>query len=145
MTKSFIGIDMKKNPTRIVLDTNILVSALVYGGNPKKTFLLALDKQIQVVTSPVLQAEFTDVIAKKFPLSLKNINLLKRQVRKTFIMVQPSRSIDIARDDDDNRVLEAAIEGGCDYIVTGDKDLLELKSYKDVKIVTAIEFLKEFK
>lgn len=133
---------MEKNPTRIVLDTNILVSALVYGGNPKKAFLLALSKQIQVITSPVLQAEFTDIIAKKFPLSLKNISLLKKQIRRTFITVQPSRSIDIVRDDDDNRVLEAAIKGRCDYIVTGDKDLLELKSYQDIKIVTVAEFLK---
>lgn len=133
---------MEKNPIRVVLDTNILVSALVYGGNPKKVFLLALSKQIRVVTSPVLQAELTDIIAKKFPLSLKNINLLKKQIRSTFITVQPSRSIAIVRDDDDNRVLEAAVEGGCDYIVTGDKDLLELKSYQDIKIITAAEFLK---
>lgn len=133
---------MVKDPVRVVLDTNILASALVYGGNPKKVLLLALSKQVQVVISPLLQAELIDIIAKKFPLSLEIMNLFKKEVQKNFIIVQPTQTLNIVRDTDDNRVLEAAIEGRCNYIVTGDKDLLDLGSYKDIKIVTATEFLK---
>ncbi|MBI2196072.1 putative toxin-antitoxin system toxin component, PIN family [Candidatus Daviesbacteria bacterium] len=128
------------NPVRVVLDTNILTSALVYGGIPQKVLRLALEKKIQVVISPVLQAELVDVITKKFPLSLADMLLLEQEIQKTFVIVKPRMALDAARDKDDNRVLEAAIEGDCDYIVTGDLDLLELKHYKRIKIVTPSRF-----
>src|SRR3989344_1756209 len=127
---------MVKNPARVVLDTNILVSALVYGGNPKKILLLALDKRIQVATSSLLLAELTDIISKKFPLSLENMHLLEKEMKKIFIIVRPNKILSIVRDEDDNRVLEAAVEGKCNFIITGDKDLLDLGKYKNIKIIT---------
>lgn len=129
------------NPVRVVLDTNILTSALVYGGKPEKILRLALEKRIQVVISPILQAELADIIAKKFPLSLEDMYLLKHEMQKSFVIVQPRANLAISRDEDDNRVLEAAVEGECDFIVTGDQDLLELKQYKRIKIVTPLAFL----
>lgn len=132
------------NPVRVVLDTNILTSALVYGGKPKKILRLALEKRIQVVTSSMLQAELTDIIAKKFPLSLEDMYLLKTEMQKSFVVVNPRIALDVARDNDDNRVLEAAVEGNCDFIITGDQDLLDLGGYKNIKIVTSAGFLAEY-
>jgi len=56
-------------------------------------------------------------------------------------LVEPTHRIDASRDPDDNRVLEAAIAGEADYIVTGDRDLLELGSYEGIRIVTPAEFV----
>ncbi|MBI2040465.1 putative toxin-antitoxin system toxin component, PIN family [Candidatus Microgenomates bacterium] len=53
----------------------------------------------------------------------------------------PHETLHILRDEDDNRVLEAAREGNCDFIVTGDQDLLDLGKYKKIKILTSEEFL----
>ena len=61
-------------------------------------------------------------------------------MRMDFEVVNPRNSLKVARDDDDNRVLEAAITGKCEYIVTGDEDLLSLKKYKNIKILTPAEF-----
>lgn len=129
------------NPVRIVLDTNILTSALVYGGNPEKVLRLALEKKIQVITSPILQAELLEIITKNFPLSLSDFYLLKQEMQRSFVTVNPAIVLDVVRDKDDNRVVEAAVEGRCDYIVTGDRDLLELKQVQKIKIVTPAKFL----
>ena len=133
-----------KSPVRVILDTNILVSALVFGGNPVKVLLLALNKRIQVITSPILLSELTDIISKKFPLSLEDMQLLEKEMKKKFVIVHPSKILSIVRDEDDNRVLEVAVEGKCDVIVTGDEDLLELGHYKNIKIMTPSRFLNIF-
>ena len=78
----------------------------------------------------------------KFPLSREDLRLFEKQAEKTFEFVDPKESIRILEDDPDNRVLEAAVEGKCSYVVTGDKELLDLKEFKKIKIVTATEFVK---
>ncbi len=139
-----MNIGTVENPVRIVLDTNIFISALVYGGIPEKTLRVVLAKEIQVIISPVLQAELIDVITKKFPLSLADMYLLEEEMQRSFVIVRPHITLDVARDKDDNRLLEAAVEGSCDFIITGDEDLLALGKYKNIKIVTATQFLAEF-
>ncbi len=131
------------NPTKIVLDTNIIISGIGFGGKPRQILYLVLDDKIKAVTSPILIAELEDVIAKKFQKLIKQLEPIKKQVREKFIIVKPKKSLHAVRDDDDNRVLEAAIEGKCSYIVTGDRDLLNLKTFKNIKIVTPDTFLSE--
>ncbi len=58
----------------------------------------------------------------------------------SFVLVYPKDTVIIVSDDPDNRILEAAVEGKCDFIVTGDKMLLKLGIYKGIKIVTAADF-----
>src|SRR3989344_3210533 len=106
-----MNLDMAKKLPKVVLDTNILISALVYGGKPEQVYNLVLEKQITAIITNILVAELLEGLIKKF------------------IVVRPKKIIKAARDEDDNRVLEAAAEGVCAYIVTGDKDLLELRSF----------------
>lgn len=129
---------------KVVLDTNIVISALVFGGKPKQILQLAVDKKIQVVVSGVLLAELADVVNKKFPVAVSDLQLFHALAKKRFLLVNPSESVSILADNDDNRILEAAIEGECQFIVTGDRELLALKAYQGVNIVTADEFLSEF-
>lgn len=128
---------------KIILDTNILISAFIFGGKPRQILSLVSDEQIQAFTSLILIAEFFDVVNKKFDLSDEELALTKNQIENQFTIVQPKKTIKISRDEDDNRVLEAAIQGNCSYIITGDKDLLDLKKFKNIKIVTPETFLNE--
>lgn len=138
-----MNLDIRKNPVKVLLDTNVLISAIGFGGKPRQILLLVLEKKIKAVISPILLAEFHEVINKKFPKLAPHLQLMESKIKKTFLIVQPKVSLDIVRDKDDNRVLEAAIQGNCHYIFTGDKDLLDLKIYQEIKIVTSEIFLKE--
>src|SRR3989344_7633177 len=134
---------MVKKPLKLVLDTNILVSALIYGGKPEQVYNLVLEKQIIAITSTVLFSELQDVLIKKFNFDPRRVKQLERIIKKHFKVVYPNETINAVKDDDDNRVLEAAKEGKCEYIITGDKELLKIRKYKHIKIVTAEEFLNE--
>lgn len=132
----------KNNPSRVVLDSNILISAYVFGGKPEIILQQVIDEKIEGITSQILVSEFLDVLRKKFGVAKTQILEIKEEIEDAFETVFPTETLKITRDDDDNRVLEAAIEGDCKYIVTGDKELLRLKSYQGVKIVTADQFFK---
>ena len=136
---------MVENPVKVVLDTNILLSAIGFGGKPAEILSLVLKERITAVTSPILLAELEEALRKVLPLSKNDIELILDEIDDEFETVLPRFSIKTSRDEDDNRVLEAAVEGNCEYIITGDKDLLTLKKYKNIKILTAEQFLLEIK
>ena len=125
---------------RLVLDTNILISAIIYGGKPRIVHELIINKEHIGFTSPVLLAELSDVLRKKFSYTESAIASIERQIRKYYHMVLPRELIDILRDIADNRVLEAGIEGECDVIISGDIDLLKLGTYRAIKIITPAAF-----
>lgn len=108
-----MNLDIRKNPVKVLLDTDILISAIGFGGKPRQIFLLVLLKKIKAVTSPILVAEFHEVIYKKFPLLIPYLQLVDSKIKKTFLIVHPKVSVNIVRDKDDNRVLEAAVQGKC--------------------------------
>lgn len=137
--------DMDENPVKVVLDTNILISAISFGGKPKEVLDLVLEEKITASTSPILMAEFREVYRKKFPLLEEDFELTIKNIEDIFETTQPKETLDILKDEDDNRVLEAAVEGQCQYIITGDKDLLDLKSFQGIKILTPDQFLKILK
>jgi len=127
----------------VVLDTNVLVSAFVFGGNPHKVLELVLRKHIRGVTSSFIISELTEVLLRKFLFEESKALLLEKKIRKYFLLVQPTKRIKVLKDDADNRILEAALQGRCQFIVTGDKELLSLKKYKGIVKVTPAQFLQE--
>lgn len=135
---------MARAPLRVVLDTNVLVSSLIFGGKPQQTENLILEKKMVGIISPVLLAEFTDVLAKRFSFNESRLRQAEKKIKKNFVIVKPRATIKILKDDADNRVLEAAVEGDCRFIITGDKELLDLKSFKGIKIITPSRFLEEW-
>lgn len=139
---SYTNLDTAENLIKVVLDTNVLVSAIAIGGKPQRIVKMLLKEEIKGVTSAVLLSELQEVLNKKFPLRESDFKLTVSNIEELFEKVHPKKTLRVVRDDDDNRVLEAAVEGKCDYIVTGDRDLLDLKKYKKIKIVKPAEFLK---
>lgn len=130
-----------KNPVKVILDTNILISAIGFGGKPRVILLLALQKRIYPVISPILLAELSEVINKKLPKLVPQLFRIEKQIKEKFRVIEPKKELHVLKDQDDNRVLEAAFEGECDFIVTGDKELLKLGKFKGIHILTADEFL----
>lgn len=128
--------------TRAVLDTNVLVSAWLFGGHPRIILELALNNQIEGVTSPQLLSELSDVLLKKFNFSTARVRAIEGKIKSQFKVVQPKFSITILKDIPDNRVLEAAVAGRCHFIVTGDKELLALRKFKKIAIISPDEFLR---
>ncbi len=135
-----LGMDVK--PVRVILDTNILISAIGFGGKPREILRFCLENKVKAITSQILIAELQEVISKKFPELIYKLDQIQRRINKKFKKVQPKSILKILNDEDDNRVLEAAAEGKCSYIITGDKELLDLRVFKNIKIVTVDQFLK---
>lgn len=129
---------------RITLDSNILISAFVFGGKPSHCLDYIVKKKVAGIVSPAILAETLGVLAAKFSFSPPQLEEASALLDEFFEKVYPGEILNISRDPEDNRVLEAAAAGDCDYIVTGDLDLLDLKSYRNIPIVTPAQFLNQF-
>ena len=129
---------------RVVADTNILVSALLFGGPPEQVFLAGLRGEIQLLISLSLLQELEKVLKEKFKLSFHLVREIIEEVREVAEIVEVSSHIKaISYPDEDNRVLECAVDGKAEFIVTGDtKHILPLKEYGGIKILSPSEFLK---
>jgi len=132
---------------KIIADTNVLVSAFITFGNEYEILKLAKLEQIKIILSLKLLEEFNDVIKReKFGFSKEQIENFTKQILDITETIYSSTKIDVIKEDmDDNKVLEAAIDGKIDYIVSGDEHLLKLKEFKDIKIVNVKEFLSLIK
>jgi len=131
---------------RAVVDTNITVSGLLFGGIPLKVIQAALARKFVWVTSPVLMEETERVLrSDKFGLSDKEVQILTAPIFGMAEIVIPVATIEIiTRCPADNRVLECAVEGKCTVIVSGDRrDLLSLKQFQNIEIVTARQFMEQ--
>jgi putative PIN family toxin of toxin-antitoxin system len=131
-------------PPRITPDSNILISALVFGGNPLQLMEMAIDGEVSLFISDAILQETLRVLRDKFGLSEERLARTERYIDSCTTRVNPSGRIDAVKEDpDDNRVLECAAAAGCEYIITGDLDLLRLGEYGEIRIVTVRTFLEQ--
>ena len=124
------------NMVRVVVDTNILVSALIKPGKPRKLVLKLLEKHTIILSRQML-AELADVLTReKFAVKPSQVDsFLTILIRKSKIVKPSSRFKVIKEDPDDDVILNTAYAGKAQYIVTGDRHLLALKEFKRTKIV----------
>ncbi len=133
---------------RAVLDTNTLVSAVIntessvasaiYHNAKKKHFLLAI--------SPPILAEVDNVlhrpkVMKAHKLSLQELKEAIKEIAGVSLIVPGKTEIKVVRDPDDDKIISAAVEGNADYIISRDKDLLDLKEYQGIKIISPEKFM----
>jgi len=135
--------------TRIVPDTNIVVSGLLWRGNPRRILDAARDGIIELYTSPVLLEELEDVLScEKFAHRLAAANVTVQDLVSgysalaTVVEAEPIEPV-ILVDPDDDAVLACALSANAEVIVSDDNDLLNLKEHKEIRILTATEFLAE--
>lgn len=130
---------------RAVLDTNVVVSALVRpNSRPDLVLRLAFGEHIRCFTSEALLAEYEDVLGRPKPtLSLASVKTTLRRIRNIFIAVAPAKRVVAASDLDDNTVLECALEARADYIVTGNLRHFPTQ-FQDIRVVSPKAFLTIF-
>ena len=131
---------------RVVLDTNILISAFIFpGGPPEAAYRLVLEGRVELVTSRPLLVELGRVLTEKFGWDSSRADEVVAQVARLGQVVRPTETVsEIAADPSDDRVLEAASEGGAEVIISGDRHLLRLGTWRAVRIEPAAKFLTRF-
>jgi putative PIN family toxin of toxin-antitoxin system len=132
---------------RAVLDTNVLVSAIISDGPARELLKNAIANQYRIVTSELILKELKIVLSRpKFKTSKKEINKITGMLRKTADVVDVKTRIEVVKEDPkDNMLIETAFDGEAQIIVTGDHHLLELKQYDEIKIITIQEMLTRLK
>jgi putative PIN family toxin of toxin-antitoxin system len=131
---------------RAVFDTNVLVAAFVAEGLCSKILTRGRKKQFHLIGCPVILQEFERVLIKKFSATRNEAqSALKIVSEAMHHIVHPSQSEQgVCRDPDDDAILACALEARADYLVTGDVDLLELKVFKGIRIITPRNFELRF-
>jgi len=133
-----------ENKIKVVIDTNVFISAFVFGGNALEIVRLFLKDDIEVYISPFIFEEITRILREKFLWEELKIEKLLQLIGPKVNEVYPKVRVSIIKSkDDDNRILECALESKADYIISGDKrHILPLKELEGIKIVSVSEFLE---
>jgi len=132
---------------KVVLDTNVLVSGTFWRGDSEKIVNKVENKEVELVSSKELIEEYEEVIAREEIMDkMQNKDLILNESVQKIIndstIVEPTKKFDVVKEDPkDNKVVECAVEGNVDYIVSQDNHLLNLKEFKGIKILTPEEFL----
>ena len=131
---------------KVVVDTNVLVSALLFGGKPGKLIPLWQRGKIRPLASKEIIDEYLRVITyPKFKLAEEEINfLLYQEILPYFevIDVESGPRI-IIKDSEDDKFIRCALAGKAKCIVSGDRHLLAIKTYRKIKILTPSDFLQK--
>lgn len=130
---------------KIVIDTNVVISAAFFGGVPRKVLQAAIEEKIIVCATDSIVEEYqeirTEMVARKKGTLRDNIfDLYLGKIK----MIDAVTVVDVCRDPDDNKFIACAVDAKAIYIVSGDKDLLTVKNYDAIEIVTAKEFYERY-
>ena len=129
---------------KIVLDANIFVSSLFWGGKPRMVLERAIGKKDELFITNEILNEIEDVIGRpKFQASRNETEYYIKSIEEISNKVKIKNRIRKgSRDKEDNKYIECGIAANADYIISGDIHLLEIKKYDKIKIVTAREYLE---
>lgn len=128
---------------KIVIDTNVWISGLIFGGMPEKIIELFVNGDVVLITSEENMSELRRKIHQKFPLFSPQLPILEATIRDQAIVVMlGTHRVEVSRDIDDNKFIETALTGSANYLVSGDKDLLVLEAYENIQIIKPVDFLK---
>jgi putative PIN family toxin of toxin-antitoxin system len=126
----------------VVFDTNVIVAAIITEGICSKLLRRARAGEFLLISCPFILKELQRILLKKFRLSNEDAASAMKPIDEAVSQVieHGLKVADICRDADDDNIIACAVAAKADYLVTGDSDLLEIKSYKGVKIITPRDF-----
>ena len=128
---------------RVVIDTNVVISGIFFGGNPRRILERVVEGELEAVATPEIVEEYREVVQEM--LSRKQ-GRLRTDALGAFIgrlrLIESQTLVDACRDPDDNAFLACAVDARASAIISGDKDLLDLETFRGVKILTAADFLQ---
>jgi putative PIN family toxin of toxin-antitoxin system len=133
-----------KSKLKVVIDTNVFVSGLTFKGKPREVLDLIWRGDIEACISSFILKELEETLRKDFSWDRDQIKHTIEKIKARTILIQPKHKVSVIKEnDDDNRILECAIEGTVQYLISGDrKHLLPLKEYQGTKIISPSDFLK---
>ncbi|MCM1057651.1 MAG: putative toxin-antitoxin system toxin component, PIN family [Firmicutes bacterium] len=130
---------------KIVIDTNVLISGVFFGGFPRKILSSVVNGEMTACATPEIIDEYESIVQEMIDRKQGHIN---RNILTPLItameIIEPVTHVEICRDPDDNKFLGCAKDSRSLYIVSGDKDLLAVEKYKNIQIVTAKEFCEKY-
>lgn len=127
---------------RIVVDTNVIASAVFFGERPYQLLRYIMEGQVGVVASKDIVDEYEEIVFRlkqKYPAINTRIPLQDLLVK--FEIIRVTSDIHVSRDPDDDKFISCAVDGKCLYIVSGDSDLLSIGSYDNIEILSVVDFL----
>ncbi len=127
---------------RVVLDTNIYISATFWTGKPYHIVQRGIEQYIVAFVSDDIIRELRKVLDRDFPISKNEIEKVIEAMLLFTHMIRPKEKVTVIKDD---RILECALACNADFIVTQDKHLLKLKKFQDILILTPQEFVEKYK
>lgn len=132
--------------SRVILDTNVYLSAIIYGGNPRECLEMGRAGKISLFTSKAILLEIATKLKSKFFWSEDDIKEVLIGTNKFTTLIDPTKKLSVIKaDPPDNRILEVALEAKADFIISGDKKhLLSLKEFQRIEIISAADFFKRF-
>lgn len=129
---------------KIVLDTNIIISAFGWEGNSRELLRQILNQEHECILSVKIVKELKKVLDyPKFKFTSEQKKKFLEIVLQISTVIETKIELDVCDDKNDNIFLECSIEGKADYIITGDDDLLRLKKFNNVEIISVKDFLKK--
>jgi putative PIN family toxin of toxin-antitoxin system len=130
---------------RVVIDTNIYISAIFWNGKPREVIDLGRDGKITIFTSLDIENEIVGKLKTTFKLAEEDVNQILLDFSTFTLPIRINKQLIVVRDDpDDNKFIECAVECRANYIISGDRRLLNLKEYEGIKLIKSSEFLKVY-
>lgn len=127
---------------RVVLDTNVYISAAILGRVCEEIVQTCRFSDLQVFISKDIIDEIGDKLSCKFLWQDDQVNVFLESIMEFCQIVKVNEKITYIEDDpDDDKILECAVSADCDFIISGDKHLLKLRSYREIKILNPADFL----
>jgi uncharacterized protein len=125
---------------RVLLDTNVVVSAILFGGIPRQLLEGTLAGELDLVTSQPLLAELETVLTRKFEFPTSMTASIRAELEAMSELVEPSQIERVTRTVADDLVLATAVAGAAEVLITGDKELLGIGSYEAIPIQSPRDF-----
>ena len=130
---------------RIVIDTNVLISGVFFGGFPREILRAVVCQKITACATTEIINEYEEIVQEMIGRKQGHINrTILSPLIKTMEIIEPVTHVEICRDPDDNKFLECAKDSHALYIVSGDKDLLVIEQFENIQIVTAKDFCEKY-
>ena len=130
---------------KIVVDTNVVISGIFFGGVPRKIVEAVADGAIDAYATAEILDEYMGIIASMIERKQGRINQsILSPLFSAIKIIETESRIEVCRDPDDNKFIECAVDAKALYIVSGDNDLLDIKEYDGICIITAKEFCEEY-
>ncbi len=128
---------------RVVAGTNVLVSAVIANGKPREFLRRCIRGDVTLLTSPAILREFADVLHRpKFRMRDDEVRRTLTALAETAEVIEPQSTFHVVHEDpDDDAVLHVAHDGRADFIVSGDRHLLDLKEFRGIPILAVADFL----